>query len=99
MSPGIVGNWIFTYQIERGDLAVSLFGCAYAYHLDSLRPLASFLDAELNALAFFEVAIAVSNDSGIVNKNIFFAVFRLDKTKAFEAAEPLNRTVHAILGR
>src|SRR5882724_734624 len=93
---GVIG-WS-SIKLNRAGLAVGLFGCSLAYDLDSLWTLASFFNAELDALAFFEVAITLSNDGRIVNKNIFLAVVGLDKTIAFDAAEPLNRTVRAILG-
>jgi len=54
-----------------------------------LQALGALLDAELNALAFFQVLIAIDLDGGIVDEDIV-AALASDKAVAFAAVEPFD---------
>jgi hypothetical protein len=57
----------------------------------SLQAFRTLFDRELDFLAFFKAAVAVTLDGGEMDENVRTA-FTLDKTVTFAAVKPFNRT-------
>jgi hypothetical protein len=57
--------------------------------IGGLQALGTLLDRELDLLAFFQIAIAIALDSGIVNEDVR-TILASDETITLAAVEPLN---------
>jgi len=58
-------------------------------YVSRLRAFLALNDIELYALAFLQIFVSFTNDSVVMDKNIF-AFRALNETKTFGAIEPLN---------
>lgn len=65
------------------------------FNIRSLGTALTFHDVELNALAFFQSAESITQDSGVMYEHVV-ATFNLDKTVTFFGVKPLYCSLHNI---
>ena len=54
-------------------------------------------NAELDGVAFVQIAEAVSLDCRVMDKHVFLTIFRANETKALVAIEKFNSTTNAVV--